>query len=353
MKVGQSRTVRHATYAEDGTPASAAQCVLTVTNPLGANLAVVLDGTAPDTGIFAHSIKFDMAGLWRWSWDSGGAPAVDGAETGAVWVEGLNAAITGPWCSAADASRSSALRKLREARTIDMGELERCCFAATEWLQSRTKGRFKGLHIATLRPCCACHASVQAWSQMWAWVAWGAHGDVSHVDDWPTTCSCHILPEVRLPGSMPNDPAAVLAVTIDGVSFTDWRLDPGRLLVRTDGERWPCCQDMTLDATETNTFAVTCVLGDATFEVARLAAIDLASEFYLYQSDPSQCRIPTKVTTVTRQGSTYQTVNTATFGADGTLGLRLVDIFLAEFGKARKTMRMRSPDVAGNARAVR
>ncbi len=77
----------------------------------------------------------------------------------------------------------------------------------------------------------------------------------------------------------------------------------GNRLVRTDGEKWPVCQDLTVD--DEHGFTVSYFRGMAPNPMTKRAAGVLANEFLLAcQGDPA-CRLPYNVKTVARQGETY------------------------------------------------
>lgn len=343
LNIGQTKKLLFATHGADGLPASAATCTITIVRPNG--LIEQFDVAPIGPGVYEYDLKISAPGFWSWTWRAGGAPALDWSQSDGVFVSSGQIRPSRAWCTAADAMRTPQLAKLKDAGTLDMDLLERSCVAATEWLNSRTWRRFRGLAVVELRPCCQCSwtpTSAFAW-RAWELAPWRA--DPLPLMDGARTCACSTVPMVSLPADMPDEQLAIVGVTIDGEPFTDWRLDPGRDLVRTDGKRWPCCQDLTKPSTEPSTFAVTVVVGEALYEMARMANTELACELYLGIGDPSQCRIPTKVRTVQRQGVTYSTVETSSLAKDGMLGLRLTDIFLSEFGKRRKTMNIVSPDV--------
>lgn len=338
---GSSRKLRFQTYGEDGKPASATEVKLYVTPPAGPEAGAVV--AADGTGRYENTLLFDSDGLWSWRWETTNpGPAVARIEADAVLIGGSRAAPAAPWCSISDVIRTPALKKLGENNELDLDDVGRQCIAATEWLHSRTWRRFRGLRSVELRPCCQC-ARISPYALaglLWPLMAYSS-GDSQPVYDGPASCGCSILHELTLP----SDTQTVVGVTIDGAPFTDYRVD-GRRLLRTDDEPWPCCQRIDRVSTEDDTFAVNVVVGGEMFEVARTAAAELASEFYLAIADPASCRIPTRVNSVTRQGVVYTRVDTTTLAKDRMLGLRATDIFLSEFGQVRKRMAMASPDVA-------
>jgi hypothetical protein len=343
QQAGSTRRIEHRSYNEAGELAPAAATTLTVIDPEGAATDYPF---GPGDGAYSWVLKFSAPGLWQWFWRSGGGDALDQTESGAEFV--FSRLLSRPvraWCTPADVVLTAQLRKLEEKGTLNYELLGRECMAATEFLHERTFRRFRGMRELELRPCCQCSFG---FSTTWPWMVWltsGRLADTPPVIDGPEPCACGVVQEIRLPDDMPDDRGAVVRVLIDGEPFSDWRLDPGRRLVRTDGQSWPCCQRLEDPDSEEGTFSVHVIVGEEAYEIARTAAIELASELYLAIGDPSECRIPTRVNTVTRQGAVYTRVDTTTLARDGFLGLRATDIFLSEFGKKRRTLAIASPDV--------
>lgn len=60
----------------------------------------------------------------------------------------------------------------------------------------------------------------------------------------PRDCSCESLPTVLLPGPV----GGIVSVSLDGVTLPSsaYRVYDGNQLVRTDGQDWPACQDMSV-----------------------------------------------------------------------------------------------------------
>jgi hypothetical protein len=140
------------------------------------------------------------------------------------------------------------------------------------------------------------------------------------------TIDCHCganLCEVDLPRPV----GGVGEVRIDGllVDPSAYRVDDGHLLVRTDGGCWPDCQDMTKEATEVGTFAVTFLNALPVTPLGEYAAGLLACEF-AKGCATGKCRLPSGVTSITRQGITMDLVS-GTF-PDGLTGIREVDVYV-------------------------
>lgn len=137
------------------------------------------------------------------------------------------------------------------------------------------------------------------------------------VDD----CDCTQVCEVRLPGEV----ASVEEVRQDGVVVdpTAYRVDNGNRLVRTDGDCWPLCQDMTVDTDQPNTFSVTYTPGLALDAWGQHALGVLACEYAKAACGTGKCRLPANVTQVVRQGVTLNLAQNPFPG--GLTGIREVD----------------------------
>jgi hypothetical protein len=171
----------------------------------------------------------------------------------------------------------------------------------------------------TVRPC-TC-PSRSTWSNTWM---------TPHIDftgSWVNVCTvCDTLTEITLPGPI----ASVEEVIIDGVQVdpSAYRVDNGNLLVRTDGEPWPSCQDMAASPGEDGTFTVTYTRGVAVDGMAAFMAGLLGREF-LSICEGGDCGLPATVTAVTRQGVTFE-MPTGAF-PNGRTGIMAIDTWLAQF----------------------
>lgn len=79
----------------------------------------------------------------------------------------------------------------------------------------------------------------------------------------------------------------------------------------------------------------------------RLAARTLANELLLAINNSNQCRLPDRVTAVTRQGISYTVLDSQDFLEQGRTGLYEIDLFLKTVNpdNARKKSRVFSPDL--------
>lgn len=137
-------------------------------------------------------------------------------------------------------------------------------------------------------------------------------------------CSCTELCEVLL--AAPVGPVSWVKVDGNVIAPTDYRVDGDRLVwVGSTECPWPVCQDMTQGDDKPNTFAVRYLNAHAPDDLAAYAAGVLAMEF-AKACTGGKCRLPTNVTSVTRQGVSFE-IAAGTF-PNGVTGLREVDSWL-------------------------
>jgi hypothetical protein len=217
--------------------------------------------------------------------------------------------------------------------------------AATEILWALSGRRF-GPCPVTIRPCQAGCADLPAsWVQVpIAGVTWPT--PVLYGGAWynltcagcGATCSCTELSEARLPA-----PATVLEVRLDGAVLPAgaWRVDDWRLLVRTDGGRWPACQDLTAPDSEPGTWAVDLEVGEPVGELGQFAVGELACEL-LRAFRGEDCRLPANVTSLARQGVSIELPSPALLREQGLLGLPWCDRFIQAANPHRLLARSRT-----------
>lgn len=135
----------------------------------------------------------------------------------------------------------------------------------------------------------------------------------------PTSCGCDYVPSVELPGPV----GSIVSVHVDGVELpsTAYRRR-GTRLERIDGERWPVCQDLLAEPDEPGSFVVRYYRGAAPNALTKAAAGALAGEFYK-DSLGQECRLPGNITSMNRQGESYE------FDTDDVAGVGQIPIVAA------------------------
>jgi len=220
--------------------------------------------------------------------------------------------------------------------------------AATEVLWGLS-GRQFGFCDAWIRPC--KQACLQGPAAGWPWPDDGDWVQPALLDgEWLNItcgfcrgdCGCSSAEQVTLPGVI----EAVLEVQVDGVEVTGFRLDDHRILVRTDGGKWPLCQDWNLSGGLGTWFILT-RFGKPVPAIGLLAVSELATEFLKACKGDPTCKLPQRVTSIDRNGLTIALDDVQSLLRQGQLGLTLADTFIATVnphGLAQRS-RVYSPDI--------
>lgn len=138
---------------------------------------------------------------------------------------------------------------------------------------------------------------------------------------------------------------SVASVTYAGsvLDPSQYRIENGKYLVRTDRACWNMLSGLSINY----------IAGVNAPEAGRQAAIRLANEFILANTSPNECRLPERVTSISRQGVDYTLLDTQDFLQNGRTGIYEIDLFImaANPNKAKKKPRVFSPDMpAGTTR---
>ena len=235
-----------------------------------------------------------------------------------------------------------------------VGLLEDTLAVASDILFELSGRQFPGSCQETVRPC-SQHASLDG--------APNRDVEYSAVYRYPSACSCQRsssctcsrIPSIRL-GAYPI--TAIDEVLIDGVALptTAYTVHDWRWLVRIDGETLPCCQNMLLASTEEDTFEVTYTYGSPPPPAGVMAAAELACQLALSCQPETlgECRLPSRVTNITRQGVSMVVLDPMSFLDNGRTGLYQTDLFIAAYNKHGLTRRASviSPDLRPAVRRV-
>lgn len=303
------------------------------------------------TGIYRKTITTPATpGTYFVVWDDAGTPPLTAAEELVIEAVGAQPpppgtpGVGGPctgWIGALDVA---AFQKTPPAE--DDPELAAAIDAATWVVYQRTGRRYRGACTRSVRPCrrgCSCWVQ-----QLTATTVIGASRSSSYPGVWDT-CGCGWRSVVELSGYPVR---SIDAVTIDGdaLDASFYRLERKRLLVRTDGQAWPACQNMSAEPGEAGSFVIAYQFGADPPTAGRLAAAQLAAELYAgITTGGEACRLPAAATEIVRQGITIrrQLMNLVS----GPTGLELVDAFLGSAPSGRRPA-VYSPDLAPYPRPI-
>lgn len=159
-----------------------------------------------------------------------------------------------------------------------------------------------------------------------------------------TECGCSALCEIELPAPV----GEVYEVKVDGaiVAVSDYRIDGNRLVWTGVGDcPWPSCQDLALPDTEPNTFSVKYLNASPVDKLGSYAVGILAIEFAKACAGSNKCRLPSGVTSIVRQGVSFE-IQSGLF-LDGFTGIREVDVYIGLWNPdgLRRQTQVWSPDL--------
>jgi hypothetical protein len=131
----------------------------------------------------------------------------------------------------------------------------------------------------------------------------------------------------------------VLSVKVDGaiVPPASYRVVGDEVLRRIDGESWPRSQNLDIADTEPDTFSVTFTYGREVPIAGQRAAAALACQLglALNPATADKCKLPKRITSITRQGVSWTVIDPWEFLDKGKVGIYDVDVFLAGFNPNR------------------
>jgi hypothetical protein len=222
----------------------------------------------------------------------------------------------------------------------DPTSLDKPIEAASDILYALSGYRWPGPQADVVRPCSPLRAQAPRWlgtayppAVVGAGTGWcGCAG--------PELCGCATPGIVELAGT---PVVSVERVTVDAVVLPPaaYRL-MGQLLVRTDGTDWPCCQDWTVEGDQPGAFEVRYTWGALPPVAGEYACAALACELWRATSPDSDtvnaCRLPKRITTISRQGVNLAMLDPMTMFPDGMTGLPEVDLWLGSlrYGQANR-----------------
>lgn len=217
-------------------------------------------------------------------------------------------------------------------------DIELALSAATSVLFALTRFRWPGACDDVVRPCGERRSAQRV---TWGWNTLGPEYGWWCTCNRSANCGCSTLSQIPL-GAYPI--VDVTEVKIDGdiVDPVEYRVDDYRWLVGLDRldngqrRRWPCCQDIGASSDEEDTFEVSFSYGVAPPPVAVTHAATLACELLTSQNPDADCRLPERVTSITRQGVSLAVIDPLTLFDDGRTGLPEVDLWLGSLNYGDK-----------------
>jgi hypothetical protein len=189
-------------------------------------------------------------------------------------------------------------------------------------------------HEPVRPPCDDCYCGYQILSRGYVIGPWDYGYPLMLCDSCLVACSPSL---VKLAG-YPIREITEVKINGDIVPADEYALVQDRYLERLWGERWPISQNLTLPDTEEHTFSIAYTYGADPPSLGIAAAASIACELYkACSSGAGECRLPSGVTRLTRQGVTIDKLAFTSWAKrDGrwATGLPLVDAFLSETNPA-------------------
>jgi hypothetical protein len=225
-----------------------------------------------------------------------------------------------PWATLADVCSPC------DDYEFDSGLLGDSLQWASDILYNLTKRRWPGSCEETVRPCSGL--------DRFTWLPSGQ--SFCGCSTW-NTCGCSSWSELLLPRYPVTE---VSDVTIDGlpVDSARFRIDDGFKLVYmpdpddpTERRGWPCCQKVNAPPTEEGTFQFTMAFGEEPPIGGVMSAAILGCQLALgcQPETVGQCRLPKRVTAITRQGITVAAVlDPLELFSKGLTGIPEVDLWV-------------------------
>lgn len=214
--------------------------------------------------------------------------------------------------------------------------------ASASYLLWKLSGEQYGLRTMTIRPCtetCLDRPPIGT-----GWTPTGSYVTRYACKSCPTgRCPCSRYDRVKIP----RPTREILSVYVDGelLDPSHYRIDTRRRswLIRTDGERWPTCQNWASDGPgDDGYFAVSLVVGKPVPSIGVSASAELACELFKLCADPESCQLPQRVTSYVRNGVTVPVIDVMEFIDKRRTGLYSVDMFLGAVNPAGLARRARA-----------
>lgn len=228
----------------------------------------------------------------------------------------------GAWCAPSDLTC--------DTTEISSPVIDAAISLATLTLYEFTRSRWPGVCSTVIRPCARRYEREGPALRPTTWWpgpgalrgAWGVCGCNRSV-----SCGTHFLSEIDLM----NDVVEVTEVKVNGdvVDPAEYELQAGRFLVAVPPRRWPCCQRLDRTDDDDGTWSVGYRYGYAPPAAGRTQAAVLACELLKAEGAiEGQCQLPTKVTSVVRQGVTIGSLSPADLFPKALTGIASVDLFV-------------------------
>lgn len=216
-------------------------------------------------------------------------------------------------------------------------EMDQACTVASDLLFLLTGQAWPGIGTDFVWPQARWRKGIFGWEARLDGAPWAQYGYCSCNRGRETGCTR--VPEIQLPHNYVD--AASVVVHLDGVDHDIdsglFRLDDKRWLVRLDGNGWPCCQPLSHTALGAWSVAFDWGIGPDIGGVIASATLGYELALSRAPKGADKCRLPKRVKTITRAGTTLAVLDPLSLFKDGLTGITEVDLWVASkmLGKQR------------------
>jgi len=265
-------------------------------------------------------------------------------------------ALLGPWIDADDIIGDEAIcPSCVQVQSITVEAATAACLLASSVLYELSGRKWAGVGSQTVRPAARPRLdplppetrvtmdrvyleSPPGWHESWGWYEFDDSRDIAG------------RRQITL-GFYPI--VTITEVRVDGVVLdpSAYRVDESRMLVRQDGDLWPCRQDWWRPEGDDRTWAVDFDYGTEAPAEAQLIAAVYACEIAKSLCGVD-CQLPARTQSITRQGVSQVLFDPLDLVADGMIGLPMVDTWIKAVNPDRRRRRamVSSPDIGRRVR---
>lgn len=229
-----------------------------------------------------------------------------------------SALLCAPWATVADVPAET-----RDKLGLTDGQWATPLMVASELLFMLTGRRWYGggcteqAYLRSMPP----GPGTGSWPYHDSWRNCGCWAHATWLNGYPVGPFAGPWPHVEVMAvRMPRSPVtSVLSVTIDGQPFTSYSFTRSGWLERLDGRGWNVCSGDT---------EVTYTYGEAPPLAGVQAAITLATELAKDMYGVAGCRLPKRLTSITRQGVTADFADSMDILREGGTGIASIDMWI-------------------------
>lgn len=218
--------------------------------------------------------------------------------------------------------------------------LDDAIISASECLYALSGRKFPGIKQSVVRPVARLEQSPEfATNLPWPMNSWGFCCGGIHA-------TCYAPRFIGL-GRSPIVSIEEITIGGDVVDPINYRVDDQKWLMKTDCcSGWPTCGDC-------GDFIVSFTFGQNPPQMGKDAALVMSAEIYRAMTPGvSQCKLPARLTSITRQGVSFAVIDPMDFLNNGLTGVYQIDMFINAFNPARQIRKplVWSPDMVNTAK---